>query len=99
MTARKFSIPSNRSEQNRPTRSRSSLLDVHDRAAQKQSSPPRQHESKCGLILMCMMPRAISRESATCVDTVGRLRTAGMLDCKEFDLAWKNMHGTWCRAD
>ena len=49
-------------------------------------------------VLICMMPRALSRESATCVGTTGRVRTADMLDCKKIVLAMQNMHVIWCRA-
>lgn len=48
---------------------------------------------------MWMMTRAISRQSATYVGTSDRVRTTGMLDCKEIVLALQNVHGTWCRAD
>ena len=53
----------------------------------------------CGLILMCMMPRAISRQSATYVGIMGRVRFAVMLDCKEIALALQKRHVTWCCAD
>ena len=45
-----------------------------------------------------MMPRALSRESATCVGTTGCVRTADMLNCKKIVLALQNMHVIWCRA-
>ena len=62
----------------------------------KWCSPPADWKSRNGLILMCMKPRAISRESATCMGTSGRVRTADMLECKGFALVMHEVHGSPC---
>ena len=62
----------------------------------KWCSPPADWKSRNGLILMCMKPHAISRESATCMGTSGRVRTADMLECKGFALVMHEVHGSPC---
>ena len=75
-----------------------SSLDVHRFSFQpsKWCSPPADWKSRNGLILMCMKPRAISRESATSMGTSGHVRTADMLECKGFALVMHEVHGSPC---
>ena len=62
----------------------------------KWCSPPADWKSRNGLILMCMKPRAISRESATSMGTSGHVLTADMLECKGFALVMHEVHGSPC---
>ena len=62
----------------------------------KWCSPPADWKSRNGLILMCMKPRAISRESATSMGTSGHVRTVDMLECEGFALVMHEVHGSPC---
>ena len=56
----------------------------------------RRHESRNGLIMMGMIPRALSCKSATCMDVVGGMRSSGVIVRCQLDVGFHEVMSCRC---